>query len=418
MTSDIDALPALRQDLEIVPFEHEGRPLFLLQDPESGARETMGLSPAGMAVASLLDGRRRVEDVLSALKEAAGLTLAAQDVARIAQQLEQAGLLETEAVRERRRRILREFAESSVRKAVLSGASYPGDSLELAKLFGGFARDGRGPGKPFPDKPGNGAAPLGLMAPHIDFHRGGPAYAWAYQALADSEPPDLVVALGVAHASPPSPWIMTKKAYETPWGPMEVDKALYKEIADTLWYDPLADEWAHRKEHSLEFQAVWLRFLWRERTPPWVPILCSTFERWANDRSPATIRTVEDALNRIGERLRRRGKTQRVLVLAGVDLAHVGPRFGDEIELTPELEKRIETEDRKSLAHAMALEADPFYLSVVADGHWRKVCGLSATYTALRWLKAMGAEKGSLLAYGQAPDPAGGIVSFTSAVFR
>ena len=101
----------------------------------------------------------------------------------------------------------------------------------------------------------------------------------------------------------------------------------------------------------------------------------------------------------------------------GVDLAHVGPRFGDEIDLNPALEKRIEDEDRKSLAHALKLEADPFYLSVVADGHWRKVCGLSATYTALRWLKLLGAPEGRLLTYGQAPDPSGGIVSFASLIF-
>ena len=44
-----------------------------------------------------------------------------------------------------------------------------------------------------PDGPGavDGAAsgPLaGILAPHIDFQRGGPTYAWAYRALAESEP--------------------------------------------------------------------------------------------------------------------------------------------------------------------------------------------------------------------------------------
>ena len=66
------------------------------------------------------------------------------------------------------------------------------------------------------------------------------------------------------------------------------------------------------------------------------------------------------------------------------------------------------------------MDADGFYLSVVKDDHWRKVCGLSALYTALRWVKdaSVGAAKGELLTYGQAPDPAGGLVSFTSAIYR
>jgi len=42
------------------------------------------------------------------------------------------------------------------------------------------------------------------------------------------------------------------------------------------------------------------------------------------------------------------------------------------------------------------------------------VCGLTATYTALRLLEG---AAGSLKRYGFAPDPAGGIVSFASAVF-
>ena len=211
---------------------------------------------------------------------------------------------------------------------------------------------------------------------------------------------------------------------------MTVSAELYDELAGALWYDPLDDEWAHRREHSLEFQALWLKFLWRDKTPPWVPILCSSFERFCPDKAPSSVPTVEDVvyvwpykefIRKIGRTLARRGKTQRILILAGVDLAHVGPRFADDMELGPETEKKIEAEDRKSLEHAMALDADRFYLSVVEGGHWRKVCGLSALYTGLRWIKALNGEqpaKGELLTYGQAPDPLGGVVSFAAGVFR
>ena len=44
----------------------------------------------------------------------------------------------------------------------------------------------------------------------------------------------------------------------------------------------------------------------------------------------------------------------------------------------------------------------------------RGVCGLTATYTALRLLKG---TEGSLKRYAFAPDPAGGLVSFAAAVF-
>jgi hypothetical protein len=48
------------------------------------------------------------------------------------------------------------------------------------------------------------------------------------------------------------------------------------------------------------------------------------------------------------------------------------------------------------------------------------VCGLSSLYTGLRLIKDLegsAAQPGRLLAYGQAPDPAGGLVSFASALF-
>ena len=88
--------------------------------------------------------------------------------------------------------------------------------------------------------------------------------------------------------------------------------------------------------------------------------------------------------------------------------------------VTPESKKLIEEKDRASLGHALQLKADDFYLSVVSDGNKRKVCGLSALYTGLRWIAALAGDKpspGKLLAYAQADDPAGGVVSFAGAIF-
>jgi AmmeMemoRadiSam system protein B len=260
------------------------------------------------------------------------------------------------------------------------------------------------------------------VSPHIDFHRGGPAYAWAYQTLSETTPPDVIVAFGVAHMSPNSPWVMTEKAYQTPYGDMAVNADLYKELEKTLWYQPKTDEGTHRLEHSLEFQAFWLRYLWREKTPSWVPILTSSFERFCNDRAPSTIATIDGAINKMGEVLKKRqDKGEKILILAGIDLAHVGPRFGDELELTPELRQKIEKEDQVSLDHAMKLDADAFYMSAIVDGHWRKNCGLSALYTSLRLIQILqGPDKktGQLLTYGQADDPLGGVVSFASALWK
>ncbi|MEK9144564.1 MAG: AmmeMemoRadiSam system protein B [Elusimicrobiota bacterium] len=422
-TSDLPKpIPALRADTEAFPIEQEGRSMIVLQDPEGIAGQSLALSPSAMLLASLLDGRRTASELISMAAKDSGTLLAASEIERLAARLEEAGFLETPAVREARRRILEDFLAGSGRKARMRGTGYPEGGLELASFMGKFFQDSKGPGRPLPDKPSRSAPPLGLVAPHIDLQRGGASYAWSYGALAECPPPDLVVALGVAHQSPNSPWTFTRKDYETPYGPMKVDGELYDELRGALWYDPTDDEWVHRREHSLEFQALWLKFLWKDAAPPWVPILTSTFERFSPDKAPSTVSTVEDAVSEMGRRLAALSKKKRILVLAGVDLAHVGPHFGDELEPGPELSAKVEAEDRASLAHALKLEADAFYLSTVKDGHWRKVCGLSALYTALRLIQAMEGKNapgaGELLSYGQAPDPRGGIVSFAGAVFR
>ncbi|MDE2510635.1 MAG: AmmeMemoRadiSam system protein B, partial [Elusimicrobia bacterium] len=368
---------------------------------------------------SLLDGRRSAAQLRDLFLKNSGSVIEIPVILDLVGALDAAGYLETPAVAEKRKKIMEAFKASGRRPAVFAGASYPAEPLALAGELGKFFTADKGPGK----EKGDGArpAPVGLVAPHIDYARGGPAYAWAYQALSERTPPDVILALGVAHVSPDSPWVFTPKTYETPFGPMETDAALYDDLSRAVWYDPRADEWTHKNEHSLELQAVWLRYLWREKTPPWVPVLVSTFERFSPDEAPSKIPTIEKALKDFGAIVRaHQARGRRVMVLCGVDLAHVGPRFGDEREITPELEKKIETEDRTSLVDAMALDADGFYKSVVAGGHWRKVCGLSSLYTGLRLIKELegsASAPGRLLTYGQAPDPAGGVVSFASALF-
>jgi len=401
-----------------VPAEEEGRGVFVLRDLEELTDKPLALSAGGMLLASLLDGERNAARVRDEFNKQAGAEIEEKVILDLVNALDEAGYLETPAVADKRQKALEFFRANPKRPAVFAGPSYPAEPLQLAGHLGKFFTADKGPGKKRSDSPTK-PAPLGLIAPHIDFTRGGPAYAWAYQALSERKAPDIVIALGVAHASPDSPWVFTPKTYETPLGPMEVDDALYHKLASRVWYEPRADEWVHKNEHSLEFPAVWLKHLWGEAAPKWIPILVSTFERFSPDEAPSKIPTIEKAIKDLGEVLKAEVAAGRsVTILASIDLAHVGPRFGDDLELTPELAKKIEAEDRKSLIDALALDADAFYKSVVADDHWRKVCGLSALYTGLRLMKAIGATKpGRLLAYDQAPDPAGGIVSFASAIF-
>lgn len=415
-------LPPLKAAIEAVQVEHEGQPVVVLRDQEGLTDQAVAVSLPGFLIATLLNGETTAADIRRVFSEKTGTVLKEEEIGGLVRQLDEAHLLETGALADLRRRTLDDFRASAVRPARMMKSGYPADRIELASFLGRFFSDPKGPGKEIAAVPSADRPLVGLVAPHIDLHRGGPAYACAYQALSDAPKPDVIVAVGVAHMSPNAPWSFTRKVYETPYGPMPVAEDLYDALRSALWYDPLDDEWAHRTEHSLEFQALWLKYLWKDETPPWVPILTSTFERFSGEKPPSTIATVDGALEKMGAVLRKRVEAgQKVMILAGIDLGHVGPRFGDALTLGPELEQKLEREDRASLERALEMDPDGLYAAVAKDGHWRKWCGLSALYTSLRLMRSMCGDRtpdGRLLAYGQAPDPMGGIVSFTSAAYR
>ncbi|MDE2511604.1 MAG: AmmeMemoRadiSam system protein B, partial [Elusimicrobia bacterium] len=212
MTGPDLPLPALRTRLEAVPAVEEGQQVFVLRDLEELTDKPLALSAGGMMLASLLDGRRSAAQLRDLFLKNSGSVIEIPVILDLVGALDAAGYLETPAVAERRKKMLETFKASGRRPAVFAGASYSAEPLALAGELGKFFTADKGPGK----EKGDGArpAPAGLVAPHIDYARGGPAYAWAYQALSERTPPDVILALGVAHVSPDSPWVFTPKTYE------------------------------------------------------------------------------------------------------------------------------------------------------------------------------------------------------------
>jgi AmmeMemoRadiSam system protein B len=253
----------------------------------------------------------------------------------------------------------------------------------------------------------------GLVAPHIDFHRGGPAYAWAYRELAERGEADLFVIFGTCHAGMAHPFALTRKDFDTPLGPARTDRDFVEALARQAGQDCFGSELAHRNEHSIEFQAVFLQYLYAGRREiSIVPVLTSfVHEALARGQRPQDDPRVPRFLEALGEAITASGR--RVAFIAGADLAHMGPRFGDPAPITPAELAVIDREDREMLAAVEAGDAEAFFESARRDDDRRRICGLSPIYTLLR---ALGGAPGTLRRYGQWPDP-DGVVSFASVVF-
>lgn len=402
------ALPSLRH-LEPMPVVIKSERMICLTDPHGFVEDQMVLSPPAFFIAACLDGHRDVAAVQQEFSKAfGGLQVPEKQILDIVEALDKVGFLVTDNFTRMRRHAENAFRARHTRSAKLAGQAYPGDPDELRSFLDSFFVDEQGAGCLARTTPG--ATPLrGLVAPHIDFERGRNVYGAAYRHLHDAGRPEMVILFGVAHSGAETPFVLTRKHFETPLGTLRTDQDVVTRLESACAWDPYASEIAHRMEHSLEFQAVMLAYLYGDSTPV-VPILCSFPE---NDAAAAAeeqegIELFLKACNAVVQ-----DDPRRITVVAAADLAHVGRRFGDDLDISDEVLAEVRARDLDALAHVQAMAPEAFMSAILADDNARHVCGLGCIYATLKTLEDV-AETSELLEYDYAPDPAGGIVSFAA----
>jgi AmmeMemoRadiSam system protein B len=396
--------PRLRA-LEAFPVEQQGQRCVALRDPAGFTDQIAVLPPPLLDLVSLFDGEHSIEEIRAILLRRHGTAPSPRQIADVVERFDAAGLLDSDRFRERRRALEDAFRQSPVRPAAHAGGAYAGDAAALRAQIAGFFSGPDGPPEASPPAD-RGSRVSALIAPHIDFHRGGSTYAWAYREILERSDADLYVVLGTCHGGMPGPFAVTLKPYETPLGPVRVDREFYDALNRRAGQDLLASEPAHRVEHSIEFQAVMLQYLVGPRRPfAILPVLASYLHEslWSGgdpEGDPRIPRFV-DAL-----RETMAASSRRVCLVAGVDLAHVGPRFGDQEPNSAASLARVERDDRAMLESVVGVDARGFYAGIAADHDARRICGLSPIYTLLRLLPE---APGRLVRYTQWPDPQGAV---------
>lgn len=406
--------PAMRH-VNLDPIEHEGEQLFALSDPMHIVEETLVLAPAGAFIAMHLDGHHSVEAIQAKAMEQFGVEeFPIEAIDEIIRQLDEFGFMDTQAFEEIYEALVEDFRTRDTRPAFLAGKSYPEDADELRTFLDEqFTREGSVE-RSLAKSLGEGLPLAGLFAPHIDLHRGGHSYSHAYDALFASGKPDTVIIFGVAHMAEPVPYILTRKHFETPFGTMKTNTTIVDRLSKACTWDPFEFELCHRTEHSIEFQVLMLSYLYGPDVTI-VPILTSYFGEGSvcvegEDAQP--IHRFLDECRAVVEESG--GKTT---VIAGVDLAHIGPCFGDDFEIDDDDIAYAEERDREDLAHVISMDTSAFFRSVMRDDNERHVCGYKAMYSAM-WTLEGTATEGEMLHHDHAHDPSGGVVTFASLALR
>jgi MEMO1 family protein len=399
---DLALRPRLRPGLEAASDEQTDH--FYLYDTWRQSPRPLRLTSGEFRLVELMNGRNTMAQIQAAsLAQSAGRGAAA--LAALIARLDESLLLDGKRWQER--------LASPVREPSCLG-TYAEDAAELRQqLFELFThKDASGLPRPSARPDGKLRA---VLAPHIDYGRGGLAYTWAFKELVENTTASLFVIIGTSHYSLHR-FTLTRKHFKTPLGVVQTDQdyvdRLVRHFGSGLFDDEMQ---AHLPEHSIELEVVLLQYLLANRRPfHIVPLVVGSFHdaivaRKSPDKS-ADIEAMIRALHEVEAEL----AAPPAYIISG-DLAHIGPKFGDSKRVDSRWLKQSESGDRGLVASAERADMDGYFQAIAKEDDRRRICGLPPTYTLLQALQP---KSGKLLGYDQYMHPSGfESVSFASMGF-
>jgi hypothetical protein len=404
----VTRLAALRPNLDMIPSPIEDRPGLLVRDPFRYAEAMIVVPSPLVPCLAFFNGRYLESEVRQALERLTGDARVGDVLGHLSRVLSEGGFLDDETFARMREDRHRAFTEAPRRDAVHAGGAYPAERTALRqtleRYFDGTGHGGDGDHGPL----------VGIAAPHVSPEGGWRSYQAAYSRLGPEHRGRTAVILGTSHYGEPERFGLTRKPFLTPLGEAAVDVPLVDELAARGGDAVRMEDYCHAVEHSIEFQVVFLQHVLGPDVRI-LPVLCGPFARATHDGGrPEDDAGVARFLDALGE-LAARAESQLVWVL-GVDMAHVGRRYGDDYAARAQTGSLVEVEARDRL-RCQALgqgDAAGFWELLRQNGDDLRWCGASPFYTLLKALPGLRSE---LLRYEQWNIDEQSVVTFAGLAF-
>jgi AmmeMemoRadiSam system protein B len=402
-----EILPRLRLDLDFMASPDPERPGLLIRDPYHYSNAALIVPPALVPCLQLLDGKQSDLDLREALVELTGEIEVGELQERLLSVLSEAGFLHDDVHTRMKREQHEAFAQAGERRPVFAGAAYPGEADELRAALAHWL-DGnaaRADGRPL----------IGIAAPHVSPDGGASCYGSAYGSLGAEYANRTFVILGTSHYGEPERFGLTRKSFVTPLGRAVTDTALVDRLAAEGGPAVAMEDYCHAVEHSIEFQVVFLQHLFGPEVKI-LPILCGSFARSVHEQAPpeddAGVKQFLCALAALAG-----SERDRLFWVLGIDLAHMGRRYGDAFPAEADRGKMTEVgaRDRARLEYLAAGDIDKFWADVQRDSDPLKWCGSAPLYA---FLKAVPNARAEVLRYAQWNIDPQSVVSFSALGFR
>jgi AmmeMemoRadiSam system protein B len=384
----MDAHPCVRSDLEFFPVYHAGEQLILIKDHLGLVEEGKAVPFALYEIMALLDGTRTIRDIQTTLMRCRGGVLVGhEEVERLVSLLEASFILDTESYRRSKDEIVAAFSAQPLRPCSHCGRSYPNQPDELRKMLEEILAKQAAP-MPRPE-----TRVVAVIAPHIDLGVGTQVYSSAYQWLKQTSPSKIVV-LGVGHQLVDGLFCLTEKDFQTPLGIVKNDRQGVKRLRQAGDRLISGNDFVHRSEHSLEFQVIFFQHLLAEGSYDIIPILCGPVSPFISAYTRrAYLETAGPFLSALRDILSER--PEEILVVAGVDFSHIGPKFGHQVPAS-HIRNQSESHDRRLLEALSRGDAEGFWEESARVQDRFNVCGFSALACLMEVLPSC---KGHILNY-------------------
>ena len=390
-----------------MPSPVEDRPGLLIRDSRRYSDSVLIVPPGLVECLACFDGEQTQLDLRALLVEITGDLQVGAVEDQLIGALRESGFLEEETFFRMREAREKAFAEAPVREAAHAGSAYPENQEELRQTVDEWL------GKPDGAVAANGL--LGIAAPHVSPQGGYESYRAVYRLLGPVAGERTFVILGTSHYGAADKFGLTSKPYVTPWGASETDTNLVEELTRLAPGAVGTEDYCHAVEHSIEFQIMFLQSLFGPKVRT-LPILCGSFARSIYlGGKPEDNEDVKRFFGALGEIATRESK--RLMWVLGIDMAHMGRRYGDSFDAIADEGGMLETgvRDRERMGRVAAGDATGFWELVQQNRDDLKWCGSAPLYT---FLKTMPQARGKVERYEQWNIDAQSVVSFAGMSFR
>ena len=355
---------------------------MLIRDSFHYSDAVLIIPPPLVQCLACFDGQQTQLDLRAALVEVTGQLQVSEIEEQLIDILTRSGFLEEEVFFEMKRQCQREFAEAPVREPSHSGSAYPNDPGELRETMNGWMGEETSPDS----SPDSANGLIAIAAPHVSPSGGFESYRAAYRLLGPQYKDRTFVILGTSHYGMPERFGLTRKPYATPWGESRIDHGLIDELARKAPDAIAMEDYCHAVEHSIEFQVLFLQSIFGADVKI-LPVLCGSYAQSIyRGGKPEDNENVKRFLGALGEIGAREGN--RLLWVLGIDMAHMGRRYGDEFVALAEENEMLAVGGRDRQRMARVAEGD-------AAGFWDLVQENLLTTLAVRVVAGLYVHEGN-----------------------